>query len=57
MAHSTSWDLDLIAHEIASVEDLPETTAGGWSSAGTLSSASSAGSTLSSGATLSTYNS
>lgn len=37
MTDSNSWDLDLIAQEIPSVEDLPETIAGGLSSIGSAS--------------------
>lgn len=36
MTDSNPWELDLIAEEIPSVEDLPETIAGGLSSIGSV---------------------
>ncbi|WP_329314135.1 thiocillin family RiPP [Streptomyces sp. NBC_01278] len=50
-------EVDLFAAVEASVEDLSESAAAGWSSAGTVSSAGSATGTFSSAATLSSYNS
>ncbi|MEU4584677.1 thiocillin family RiPP [Kitasatospora sp. NPDC001159] len=54
---NTDLEVDLFAAAEASVEDLPETGAAGWSSAGTVSSAGSVTGTFSSAATVSSYNS
>jgi hypothetical protein len=54
---STNLEVDLLAVVEASVEDLPQTGAAGWSSAGTVSTAGCATGTFSSAATASSYNS
>ncbi|MEU4584676.1 thiocillin family RiPP [Kitasatospora aureofaciens] len=53
---NTDLEVDLFAAAEASVEDLPETGAAGWSSTGTISTAATAtGGTLSSLGTTSSY--